>query len=135
VLPGLGALAVAMSGNGTITALQFLAALTVIAGVIFGLGRAPQAPAGTVNQAGRRHQPSAETTPVSPQSQPAPSPSISGNEPGTASAPVASLIGDNTRESPGADRALCLHSIRFIPDNGTGTAKRRLGADCQQQAL
>jgi hypothetical protein len=67
--------AVALTGTGTITPLQFLAALTVLAGVIFGLGRAPQAPAGTVNQAGQRPQPSAETTAVSPQSQPTPSPS------------------------------------------------------------
>jgi drug/metabolite transporter (DMT)-like permease len=65
--------AVALTGTGIITPLQFLAALTVLAGVILGLGRAPQAPAGTVNQAGPRPHPSAETTPASPQSQPAPS--------------------------------------------------------------
>jgi drug/metabolite transporter (DMT)-like permease len=65
--------AVALTGTGTITPLQFLAALTVLAGVILGLGRTPQVPAGTVNQAGQRPQPSAETTPVSPHSEPAPS--------------------------------------------------------------
>ena len=48
--------AVALTGTGTITPLQFLAALTVLAGVILGLGRAPQAPADTVNQAGQRPQ-------------------------------------------------------------------------------
>src|SRR5215468_6133580 len=66
--------AVALAGTGTITPLQCLAALTVLAGVILGLGRTPQVPAGTVNQAGQRPQPSAETTPVSPHSEPAPSP-------------------------------------------------------------
>jgi drug/metabolite transporter (DMT)-like permease len=64
--------AVALTGTGTITPLQCLAALTVLAGVILGLGRTPQVPAGTVNRAGRRPQASAETTPVSPQSEPAP---------------------------------------------------------------
>lgn len=41
---------VALTGTGTITPLQLLAALTVLAGVILGLGRAPQAPAGTVTR-------------------------------------------------------------------------------------
>jgi EamA-like transporter family len=54
--------AVALVGTGTITPLQFLAALTVLAGVIIGLGPTPQSPAGTMNQAGQRSQPSAETT-------------------------------------------------------------------------
>jgi drug/metabolite transporter (DMT)-like permease len=48
--------AVALTGTGTITLLQFLAALTVLAGVILGLGRTRQIPAGTVNQADRRAQ-------------------------------------------------------------------------------
>jgi drug/metabolite transporter (DMT)-like permease len=61
--------AIALTGTGTITPLQFLAALTVLAGVILGLGRAPQVPAGTVD---RRPQPSAEPTPISRYSQPAP---------------------------------------------------------------
>jgi drug/metabolite transporter (DMT)-like permease len=65
--------AVALTGTGTITPLQLLAALTVLAGVILGLGGARQVPAGTVNLAGQRPQPSAGTTPVSPQSGPAPS--------------------------------------------------------------
>jgi len=64
--------AVALTGTGTITPLQCLAALTVLAGVILGLGRTPQVPADTVNQAGQRPQPSAVTTPVSPQSERAP---------------------------------------------------------------
>jgi drug/metabolite transporter (DMT)-like permease len=38
--------AVALTGTGTITPLQFLAALTVLAGVIHGLGRTRQNPAG-----------------------------------------------------------------------------------------
>jgi drug/metabolite transporter (DMT)-like permease len=59
--------AVALAGTGTITPLQCLAALTVLVGVIFGLGRTPQAPVGAVNQAGQRPQPSAESTPISPQ--------------------------------------------------------------------
>jgi len=66
--------AVALAGTGTITLLQCLAALTVLAGVILGLGRTPQVPARTVNQAGQRPQPSAETTPISPHSEPAPAP-------------------------------------------------------------
>jgi len=61
--------AVALTGTGTITPLQFLAALTVLAGVILGLSRAPQA----ADQAGQRAQPSADTTPLSPRRQPAPS--------------------------------------------------------------
>src|SRR5215467_4728211 len=64
--------AVALAGKGTITPLQFLAALTVLAGVILGLRHTPQVPARTVNQVGQRPQPSAETTPVSPHSEPAP---------------------------------------------------------------
>jgi drug/metabolite transporter (DMT)-like permease len=64
--------AVALTGTGTITPPQCLAALTVLAGVILGLGRTPQVPADTVNQAGQRPQPSAGTTPASPQSEAAP---------------------------------------------------------------
>src|SRR5215467_9984480 len=40
--------AVALTGTGTITPLQFLAALTVLAGVILGLGRAPSRPSSRV---------------------------------------------------------------------------------------
>jgi hypothetical protein len=64
--------AVALTGTGTVTPLQCLAALTVLAGVILGLGGTPTVPAGTVNQAGQRSQHSAETTPASPHSEPAP---------------------------------------------------------------
>jgi drug/metabolite transporter (DMT)-like permease len=64
--------AVALAGTGTITPLQCLAALTVLAGVILGLRRTPQAPARTVNQAGQHPQPSAETTPASAHRQPQP---------------------------------------------------------------
>ncbi len=65
--------AVALAGTGTITPLQCLAALTVLAGMILGLGGTPQIPPGTGNQAGQRPQPSAETTLVSPHGEPAPS--------------------------------------------------------------
>jgi drug/metabolite transporter (DMT)-like permease len=61
--------AVALVGTGTITPLQFLAALTVLAGVILGLGGTSRNPVGTVNQADQGPQPSAETTLVSPQSE------------------------------------------------------------------
>ena len=64
--------AVALTGTGTITPLQCLAALTVLAGVILGLRRTPQTPASTVTRAGQRPQPSAATTPLSPQTEPAP---------------------------------------------------------------
>jgi drug/metabolite transporter (DMT)-like permease len=48
--------AVTLTGTGTITLLQFLAALTVLAGVIIGLGRTRHISAGTRNQADRRTQ-------------------------------------------------------------------------------
>jgi len=59
--------AVALTGTGTITLFRFLAALVVLAGVILGLGGAPRAPVGTVNQTDHR----AETTPASPHAEPA----------------------------------------------------------------
>jgi len=55
--------AVALVGTGTITPLQWIAALTVLAGVILGLGGTPQVPAGTVDQAGQRRQRGAERQP------------------------------------------------------------------------
>ena len=64
--------AVALTGTGTITPLQCLAALTVLAGVILGLGRTPQIPASTVTRAGQRPQLGAATTPLPPHSRPAP---------------------------------------------------------------
>lgn len=48
LIPVASLAAVALTGTGTITPLRFLAALTVLAGVILGLGRSPQVPAGTV---------------------------------------------------------------------------------------
>src|SRR5215475_8054141 len=66
--------AVALTGTGTITPLQVLAALTVLAGVLLGLGRSrdPQTNAGTVNQAGQRPQPGAgKALPIRP-AEPAP---------------------------------------------------------------
>jgi len=64
--------AVALTGTGTITPLQCVAALTVLAGVILGLGRTPQASAGTLDQAAQNPQLSAETTALFPRSEPAP---------------------------------------------------------------
>jgi drug/metabolite transporter (DMT)-like permease len=64
--------AVALAGTGTITPLQCLAALTVLAGVLLGLGHTPQAPASTQNQPGQHSRPSAETTRLSPQTEPTP---------------------------------------------------------------
>jgi len=72
LIPVTSLAAVALTGTGAITPLGLLGALSVLAGVILGLSRAPQATAGTVNQAGQRPQPSAETTPISPHSRPAP---------------------------------------------------------------
>jgi len=63
--------AIALVGTGTIAPLQCLAALTVLAGVILGLRHTPQAPARTANQAGQHPRPSAETTRLSPQTEPA----------------------------------------------------------------
>jgi len=71
LIPVTSLAAVALTGTGTITPLGLLGALSVLAGVILGLSRAPQAPVGTANQAGQRPQPSAETTPISPHSRPA----------------------------------------------------------------
>jgi drug/metabolite transporter (DMT)-like permease len=64
LIPVASLAAVALTGTGAITPLRFLGALAVLAGVILGLGRAPQAPVGTVNQAGQHAQLSAETTPA-----------------------------------------------------------------------
>jgi len=44
LIPVASLAAVALVGTGTITPLQFLAALTVLAGVILGLGSAPGYP-------------------------------------------------------------------------------------------
>jgi drug/metabolite transporter (DMT)-like permease len=70
LIPVTSLAAVALTGTGTITPLGLLGALSVLAGVILGLSPAPQASAGTVNQAGQRPQPSADTTPISPHSGP-----------------------------------------------------------------
>ena len=71
LIPVTSLAAVALTGTGTVTPFGLLGALAVLAGVILGLSRASQVPARTVNQAGQRPRPSAETTPVSPHSQPA----------------------------------------------------------------
>ena len=72
LIPVTSLAAVALTGTGTITPPGLLGALCVLAGVILGLSRAPQATAGTVNQAGQRPQPTAETTPIPAHSRPAP---------------------------------------------------------------
>ena len=72
LIPVTSLAAVALTGTGTITPPGLLGALAVLAGVILGLSPATQAPAGTVNQAGQRPQPTAETTPISPHRGPAP---------------------------------------------------------------
>jgi len=72
LIPVTSLAAVALTGTGTITPLGLLGALSVLAGVILGLSRAPQTPAGTASQAGQRPQPTAETTPIPPPSRPAP---------------------------------------------------------------
>ena len=87
LIPVTSLAAVALTGTGTITPPGLLGALFVLAGVILGLSRAPHAPAGTVNQAGQRPQPSAETTPITPHSRPAPAHSaITGTTPRKAAA-------------------------------------------------
>src|SRR6516164_5867834 len=72
LIPVTSLAAVALTGTGAITPLGLLGALSVLAGVILGLSRAPQAPTGTASQAGQRPQPSAATTPITPHSRPAP---------------------------------------------------------------
>jgi drug/metabolite transporter (DMT)-like permease len=53
--------AVALTGTGTITPLQLLAAFTVLAGVILGLGRPPRTDTATRDQGGQHPQPSVRT--------------------------------------------------------------------------
>ena len=62
LIPITSVAAVALTGTGTITPLQVLAALTVLVGVSLGLGRTRQNPASTVNQADQR--PRADRRPV-----------------------------------------------------------------------
>jgi drug/metabolite transporter (DMT)-like permease len=76
LIPVASLAAVALTGTGSITPLQFLAALTVLVGVLLGLGRTPQKPASTVTQAGQRPQLSAATTPLSTHSEPAPAQNV-----------------------------------------------------------
>jgi drug/metabolite transporter (DMT)-like permease len=64
--------AIALTGTGTITPLRLLGALAVLAGVMLGLSRAGQVPAGPANQAGHRARPGAEPAPAPPQREPAP---------------------------------------------------------------
>jgi hypothetical protein len=87
LIPVTSLAAVALTGTGAITPLGLLGALSVLAGVILGLSRAPQAPAGTINQAGQRSQPSVETTPITPHSGPALAPTaMTGTTPHKAAA-------------------------------------------------
>ena len=64
LIPVTSLTAVALTGTGTITPLRLLGALAVLAGVILGLSRARQVPAGTVNQADHSAQPGAEPIPA-----------------------------------------------------------------------
>ena len=64
LIPVTSLAAVALTGTGTITPLRLLGALAVLAGVILGLTRARQVPAGRVQQAGHSAQPSAEPVPA-----------------------------------------------------------------------
>jgi drug/metabolite transporter (DMT)-like permease len=63
LIPVTSLAAVALTGTGTVTPSGLLGAFAVLAGVILGLGRARQIPAGTVNQAARSAQPSAGPVP------------------------------------------------------------------------
>ena len=54
LIPVTSLAAVVLTGTGTLTPLRLLGALAVLAGVILGLGRVPQDPAGTVNPAALR---------------------------------------------------------------------------------
>jgi drug/metabolite transporter (DMT)-like permease len=64
LIPVTSLAAVALTGTGTITPARLLGALAVLAGVLLGLSRARQVPAGTVNQADHSARLSAEPTPV-----------------------------------------------------------------------
>jgi drug/metabolite transporter (DMT)-like permease len=63
LIPVTSLAAVAVTGTGTITPLRLLGALAVLAGVLLGLSRARQVPAGTLDQADHSAQPSAKPTP------------------------------------------------------------------------
>jgi drug/metabolite transporter (DMT)-like permease len=65
LIPVTSLAAVALTGTGTITPLRFLGALAVLAGVILGLSRPREVPAGPVDQAGHGARPSTEPTPAS----------------------------------------------------------------------
>jgi drug/metabolite transporter (DMT)-like permease len=74
LIPVTSLAAVALTGAGTITPVRLLGALAVLAGVILGLGRARQVPAGSVNQADHSAPPSAGPTPALNNVNPHPSP-------------------------------------------------------------
>jgi drug/metabolite transporter (DMT)-like permease len=65
LIPVTSLTAVTLTGTGTITPPRLLGALAVLAGVILGLSRARQVPAGTVNPADHSAQPCAELIPAS----------------------------------------------------------------------
>jgi drug/metabolite transporter (DMT)-like permease len=74
LIPVTSLAAVALVGAGTITPPRLLGALAVLAGVILGLGRARQVPAGTANQADHSARPSAGPAPALNNVNPHPSP-------------------------------------------------------------
>ena len=63
LIPVTSLAAVALTGTGTITPPRLLGALAVLVGVILGLSRARQVPAGIVGQADHSAQPRAKPTP------------------------------------------------------------------------
>jgi hypothetical protein len=64
LIPVTSLAAVTLTGTGTITPPRLLGAFAVLAGVILGLSRARQVPAGTVNQADHSAQSCAELIPA-----------------------------------------------------------------------
>jgi drug/metabolite transporter (DMT)-like permease len=64
LIPVTSLAAVTLTGTGTITPPRLLGAVAVLAGVILGLSRARQVPAGTVNQADHSAQSCAELIPA-----------------------------------------------------------------------
>jgi drug/metabolite transporter (DMT)-like permease len=62
LIPVTSLAAVVLTGTGTITPLRSLGALAVLTGVILGLGRTPQSPAGASRQTGRSRRPAGLTS-------------------------------------------------------------------------
>ena len=117
LIPSASLAAVALVGTGTITTIQFLSALTVLAGVILGLGRTPQAPVGTVNQADQRPRLSAETTLVSRTGNPYPHQAWCGGSSAAAAVPPAPLASSAPRRTTDVPRLMT--SVRALGPAGS----------------